>query len=327
MLGQRLCPRILPAHYQIQYNHRMQTFSHLGGVYAAAITPINPDFSPDYSALPALLEFLHDRGCHGALLLGTTGEGPSFAPAERLELMRSALHVRRLYPDFRLLAGTGTPSLSETIELTKAAFEIGMDGVVVLPPYYFRQAAEEGLHLWFSQVIQEAVPPGKVLLAYHIPRVSGVPLSIELIVRLKSDYPDRFAGIKDSSGDPEHAARLGETFGRELLILNGSDQLFSLALQCGAMGCITALGNLFSPDLRQVWDGYQRSEDTGYHQGSLIAYREVAENYQPFPPLVKALLARLYHFPFWTVRPPLLPLPNEAVDEAEAALRSLWNND
>ena len=305
----------------------MQTFSHLGGVYAAAVTPIKLDFSPDTSALPALLEFLNDRGCHGALLLGTTGEGPSFAPAERRDLMRSAFQVRRMYPEFRLMAGTGTPSLSETIELTQAAFEIGFDGVVVLPPYYFRQVADEGLYLWFSQVIQQAVPPGKALLGYHIPRVSGVSLSIELLVRLKNDYPDRFAGVKDSSGDPKHAARLGETFGTELLVLNGSDRLFSLALLSGAMGCITALGNLFSPDLRQVWNGFQRSEDTGDHQERLNAYREVAERYQPFPPLVKALLAHLYHFPSWTVRPPLLPLAGEAIEQAARALHTKWNND
>lgn len=312
---------------QIHYNQRMYSFSHLGGVYAAVVTPLKNDFSPDYSALPLLLEFLKDRGCHGALLLGTTGEGPSFASEERLELMRSALQMRTIDPDFRLLAGTGTPSLTETVDLTKAAFELGFDGVVVLPPYYFRKASDEGLYRWFSQVIQLAVPAGKALLGYHIPGVSGVPLSIELLQRLKSAYPEQFAGIKDSSSSREHAIQLGETFRDELMVLNGNDRLYSQALQSSASGCITALANLCSPDLRQVWDCFQKGEESGVHQVRLDTYRSVAESYQPFPPLIKALLAYRYQFPLWTVRPPLLPLASPVVEQAAAALHSLWNHD
>ncbi len=304
----------------------MHTFSHLSGVYAAVVTPIKDDFSPDTRALPALLEFLIERGCHGALLLGTTGEGPSFAPSERLALMRSALQVRSTHPGFRLLAGTGTPSLTETIELTGAAFELGYDGVVVLPPYYFRKASDEGLYLWFSQVLQQAVPAGKALLGYHIPPVSGVSLSLALLSRLKDDFPDQFAGIKDSSGDIELAQRLGETFKQDLLVLNGNDRLFSLALRSAAAGCITAFANLGSPDLRQVWDGHQQGLDTVDHQARLISYRSVVERYQPFPPLIKALLAHQFRFPYWTVRPPLVPLAGEAVEQAAADLHSLWNN-
>lgn len=304
----------------------MQTFSHLSGVYAAVVTPVKDDFSLDSRALPALLEFIIERGCHGALLLGTTGEGPSFAPSERLALMRSALQVRSTHPGFRLLAGTGTPSLTETIELTGAAFELGYDGVVVLPPYYFRKASDEGLYLWFSQVIQQAVPAGKALLGYHIPQVSGVSFSFDLLLRLKSNFPNQFAGIKDSSGDLDHARLLGETFKQDLLVLNGNDRLFSQALQSGAGGCITACANLCSADLRQVWDGHQHSEDTSNYQSRLISFRSLAERYQPFPPLMKALLARQYGFPCWTVRPPLLPLAGELVDQAVADLHSLWNN-
>jgi 4-hydroxy-tetrahydrodipicolinate synthase len=92
--------------------------------------------------VPRLLDFLARRGCHGALLLGTTGEGPSFAPEERIAIFRAALEVQQTQPAFRLLAGTGTPSLEETIILTRAAFDLGMDGVVVLPPYYFRKITD-----------------------------------------------------------------------------------------------------------------------------------------------------------------------------------------
>ncbi|MCF6278498.1 MAG: dihydrodipicolinate synthase family protein, partial [Anaerolineales bacterium] len=83
----------------------------LAGVYAASLTPLKADFALDLEPVPAYLNFLAKRGCHGALLLGTTGEGPSFAPDERIALFQAAVTVRQTHPDFRLLAGTGTPSM------------------------------------------------------------------------------------------------------------------------------------------------------------------------------------------------------------------------
>ena len=117
----------------------------LAGVYAAAITPLKNDSTLDLDSVPKLLAFLASRGCHGALFFGTTGEGPSFSPSERESLLRSVRAYRQLVPGFRLLAGTGTPSLSETIDLTTLAFDLGYDAVVVLPPYYFRTASDDGL--------------------------------------------------------------------------------------------------------------------------------------------------------------------------------------
>ncbi len=286
----------------------------LSGVYAAALTPFKPDYSPDPTALPILLDFLARRGCHGALLFGTTGEGPSLAPQERLTLLHTAMEVRQIHPGFRLLVGTGTPSLEETVELTRAAFEIGADGVVVLPPYYYRKVSDEGLYLWYSQVIKRAIPQGKALLGYHIPAVSGVPLSLDLLARLKDTYPDRFAGIKDSSAEADHALQLGKRFGKDLLVLNGTDRLFTLALQAGASGCITALANLFSPNLRRIWEAHQRGEEDSQAQERLNAARSVSEKYPPAPPLLKLLLARWHHFPLWQVRPPLLPVSSEVAE-------------
>lgn len=289
----------------------MSIHSNLAGIYVAAVTPLRQDYSVDLEAIAGLLEFFSKRGCHGALLLGTTGEGPSFAAHERVAIFKAAQESRKRMPSFRLLAGTGTPSLVETISLTQAAFEAGLDGVVVLPPYYFRNAPENGLFVWFSQVLREAVPAGGSLLAYHIPPVSGVPISLDLLARLKDAFPDRFAGLKDSSGDPEHAQRLGDRFGSDLVVLTGNDRLFSLALQAGASGAITALANLLSPHLRQIWDAPRDSEQQKQAQDRLTAARLVMDRYPPAPSTLKALLARQHGFPLWTVRPPLLPISPE----------------
>jgi len=290
----------------------------LAGVYAASVTPLHADFSPDHESLPELLKFLQQRGCHGVLLFGTTGEGPSFSPQERLALLQTALDQRPHLPGLRILFGAGTPSLDETIFLCRSAFDMGVDGVVVLPPYYFRKVAEDGLFEWFSLVLQRAVPTDGAFLGYHIPPVTGVPLSLDLLSRLKDAFPRSFAGIKDSSGDAQHASQLGARFGADLLVFNGSDKLFSLALEAGAAGCITAMANLCSPTLRQLWQAYQAGQQEPTLQEKLNTCRAVMDNYAPFPRFVKALLAARHGFPVWHVCPPLLPLSSEPLAQALA---------
>ena len=284
----------------------MKTSKLIQGVFAAAVTPLNPDLSPDFDGMIHLLQFLANRGCHGVLLMGTTGEGPSCSLDERVSIFRAAISAHQYYPDLRFLAGTGTPSLEDTITLTKAAFDLGYDGVVVLPPYYFRKVSDEGLFSWFSQVIRKAVPSDGSLLGYHIPPVTGLGFSLELITKLKDSHPGQFIGIKDSSGDPDWAQTLGHRFGYDLIVLNGNDRLFSLALKSKASGCITAMANLISPLHRIVWDNFQAGITDDTTQGKLSGARQVFDRYPPMPPVIKLILSRLHNFPSWKVKPPLL---------------------
>jgi 4-hydroxy-tetrahydrodipicolinate synthase len=290
----------------------------LSGVYAAAVTPLKPDFTPDLDAIPGFLSFLAGRGCHGALILGTTGEGPSFSPAEREGIWRAALKVREQHPDFRLLAGTGTPSLTETIDLTRLVFDLGFDAAVTLPPYYFRKATDEGVFAWFQELIEKAVPADASLLGYHFPGVAGIGFSIELLSRLKDAFPVQFAGIKDSSHSEEFVRALGQQFGTDLVVLSGTDSDFSLALQNHAAGCITAPANLISPSLRQIYDVFSDGNDTTEIQARVSEKRHAMEQYMPFPASLKALLHRLYGLPRWPVRPPLVEISEADEDRAVA---------
>jgi 4-hydroxy-tetrahydrodipicolinate synthase len=285
-------------------------------VYAAAVTPLDHASNLDLDSLPLLLKFLAARGCHGALFFGTTGEGPSFSPAERESLLRTVRAYRNIAPGFRLLAGTGTPSLSETIDLTRLAFELGYDAVVVLPPYYFRNATDDGLFNWFSELIRKAVPSDRYLLGYHFPGVAGIGFSVDLLARLKDAFPVQFAGIKDSSHNADLARTLGEKFGEDLLVLTGTDSYLQLAMENKAAGCITAPANLISPALRQVWDLMQAGKDPSQPQERVTAQRHILEKYPPFPPTLKALLHRLHGLPRWSVKPPLVELPEERAQAA-----------
>jgi len=279
----------------------------LAGVYAASVTPLRGPYGStlDLESIPALLNFFASRGCHGIVLFGTTGEGPSFSPTERETLMRVACEARETIPGFRLIAGTGTPSLSETMELTKLAFDLGYDAALAVPPYYFRKATDEGLFHWFRELITKVVPTDRYLLGYHFPNVAGIGFSLELLARLKDAFPTQFAGIKDSSHDAELARRLGETFGSDFAVFTGTDSFLQLAMENQAAGCITAPANILSPGLRQVWNSIKDGKDANADQARLTKQREILDKYPPFPPTLKALLHRLYGFPRWSVKPPL----------------------
>ncbi len=299
----------------------------LAGVYAAAVTPLSQTDGHasdlDLESVPVLMRFLASRGCHGGVLFGTTGEGPSFSTAERAAVMRAALASRDSLNGFRMIAGTGTPSLAETIELTKLAFDLGYDAALVVPPYYFRKATDEGLFNWFSEVIRRAVPADRYLIGYHIPPLIGVGFSIPLLRRLKDAFPNQFAGIKDSSHDADYAKSLGDAFGSELLVLNGTDSFLQLALENKASGCITAPANLISPDLRDVWDLMEHGKDSTEAQHRVTEKRHLLERYPPFPPVLKALLHRLHGLPRWTVKPPLESISGELEDKVLQEMKAL----
>ncbi|MCZ2126323.1 MAG: dihydrodipicolinate synthase family protein [Anaerolineales bacterium] len=296
----------------------------LAGVYAAAVTPYlgkpktegKPDTAFDFESMVGFFRFLSERGCRGALLFGTTGEGPSFSRREREAILRSVRVMKQQIRDFKFLVGVGTPSLTETIELTTLTFDLGFDGAVALPPYYFRKVDDDGLYGWFSELIEKAVPVGKTLLGYHIPSVTGVGFSLDLLERLKTNYPKQFAGIKDSSHDAAFAEALGRRFGGELLVFNGTDSHFHHALKNGAQGAITAPANLISDELRQIWDAHQNGEDPSATQARVAKQREFLEKYSPFAPILKGLLHKLHGFPNWVMRPPLESLSEETLEEA-----------
>lgn len=290
----------------------------LSGIYAAAVTPLRKDGAPDLDGVPVLLDFLASRGGHGALLLGTTGEGPSFSGKERLAIWRAAADWRKRHKDFRLLAGTGTPSLIETAELNQAAFELGYEAVLVLPPFFFRNASEQGLFDWYAYLL-EKVPREKSLLGYHIPAVSGVALPLTLLQRLSEAYLQRFGGLKDSSGSLESAVAYAQGLpGAAVLV--GNDKLLAPGMAAGAAGAITALANLRSPELRAIYDAHLAGGDAAALQAALDPIRAAMDAAPPAPAYLKALLHAQHRLPAWPVRLPLLDFSAQQVEDALRAI-------
>jgi 4-hydroxy-tetrahydrodipicolinate synthase len=294
----------------------------LEGVFAAAVTPLDASGAPDLAALPKLIGFLAGRGCHGVLLLGTTGEGPSFSVRERIEVVREGLRYRaQAWPKLQILAGTGCANLADTIALTRAAFDLGADAVVTLPPFYYKDVSPEGIASYFEQVVRSAVPAGGRLLAYHIPQVSGVGIPAASLHTLRQQFPSQVWGMKDSQDNLAHTLETIDQF-PGLHVFSGSDSTLAEALAGGASGSITALANVTSLLNRAVWDAHQKGSAAPEAQQALVRARQVVKGLSG-PAAMKAALADLFGFPDWPVRAPLERLPSETRSRFSAALAEL----
>ncbi len=292
------------------------------GVIAAAVTPLNKKGELELGDLPRLFDFLAGRGCQGVLLLGTTGEGPSFSVAERIEVVREGLRYRAAaWPNVKLLAGTGCANLADTIALTRAAFDLGVDAAVTLPAFYYKGVSADGIAAYFRQVVQQAVPASGRLLAYHIPQVSGVAIPAATISQLRQQFPDQVWGMKDSQDDLSHTLETMRQF-PGFHVFSGSDSTLTEALAGGASGSITALANVTSRLNRAVWDAHQKGTTAPAAHAGLVHARQLLKGLSG-PAAMKAVLADLFGFPDWPVRPPLEPLTADTRARLSAAMAAL----
>jgi 4-hydroxy-tetrahydrodipicolinate synthase len=213
-----------------------------GGVNAALLTAMTDDLSPDHARTAAHAKWLLANGCNGLGVLGTTGEANSFGLTERREILEEL--VRRGIPAARMMPGTGCSNLTDTVELSKHARDIGCPGVLMLPPFYYKNPTEDGLFAYFSEVINRIGGGVKVYL-YHFPAQSAVPLTVSLIGRLLEAFPDVLKGVKDSTGDAENTASYIRAFAdKGFEVYPGADNHLQQMLALGGAGCITAASNL-----------------------------------------------------------------------------------
>jgi 4-hydroxy-tetrahydrodipicolinate synthase len=281
------------------------------GVHCAVATPVTAQGAPNLPLYAAHCRKLLDEGCHGLALLGTTGEANSFGRDTRMRLVDSVIEAG--IPASCLLPGTSAPSVEDSLVLTRHAVQAGAKGVVMLPPYYYKGVTDEGLFRFYARVIEGVGDSRLRVVLYHIPQVSQIPLSHDLIRRLMAAFPGLVIGIKDSTGDPAHLQALCAIDG--LGVLAGADPLLLPGLRAGGAGCITATSNLRADLLRQVWDHWAdpaRSAEIETWQEQIVAWRTLSSSSNQLP-TIKTMLARSRGDDGWTwMMPPLV-----ALDEAE----------
>ena len=210
--------------------------SPLRGIWSAALTPVTEAYEPDAPRAIAYYRDLLDGGCDGLNLLGTTGEAMSLSADQRERFMK-AIAASGL-PMGRLMVGTGAASLADAVRLTNAAFELGFAAALVMPPFFYRGIDDDGVLAFFDALVARAHAPGKRIVLYNFPAMSGITFHADLVERLVAAHGDAIAGIKDSSNDRALQAEIVRRLPAFATFSAAEDYLIE-AKRYGAVGCIS----------------------------------------------------------------------------------------
>ena len=295
----------------------MTDAARIRGVLSPVVTPFDGDLQPDAERLAAHCRWLLDNGV-GLAVFGTNSEANSLSVAEKRSLLDHLAEAG--LPPSRMMPGTGCCSISDSIELTTHAVNLGCAGVLMLPPFYYKGVSDEGLYRNYAQIIERVGDQRLRVYLYHIPPVAQVGISLGLIERLLSDYPGTIAGVKDSSGDWDNTGAMLEQFQSEDFdVFPGSETFLLKALRAGGAGCISATANVNPGAIARLASSWE-SADADDQQADLNAVRAAFQTYVMIPAL-KAAIAHFGGNPAWAVvRPPLVELE---ADERAALIRAL----
>lgn len=294
------------------------------GLISPVLTPFNSDLSVATDLYIELAQkLLSTGGCSGLAPFGTTGEALSVGIEERIDAL-DALIDAGVDPSV-MIPGTGLTNFVDTARLTRHAIERGCHGAMILPAFYFKGVSDDGLYAYYAKLIEAVDHPALKIYLYHIPQVSGVGLSPELVARLHHDFPEIVVGIKDSSGNWDNTAALLNI--KTLITYPGAELPVIEAIRMGAPGCISATANLNGNGIAEVidlchageWEAAEKAHE------KVRAIRLMFQDYAPIP-AQKALLARATGDARWnTLRPPMMAMDEAGVIALEQALKDQFD--
>ncbi|CCV08158.1 Dihydrodipicolinate synthetase [Mesorhizobium metallidurans STM 2683] len=282
--------------------------SKLRGVIAAIPTPVTQTLEPDIGRFVSLAGRLLDEGCDALNMCGTTGEATSMSLAQRKALMSAAANA---LPRDRLMVGTGAASVTDAIELTRHAGELGLAGALLLPPFYYKNVGDDGVIAYFDAVAQMTAAQATPLYLYHFPALSGVPFHPALVTALRERIGPRLSGLKDSSGDLAYSRTVPSDEGS---LMEARDGTFA--------GCISATANLSSRLCAAAW----RDGDAGALATASAVRKRVASG--PLIPGIKAMVAEMMADPSYaSPLPPLTALPAAESEKLKHDLEGILGRD
>jgi len=289
----------------------------ISGLWVPCLTPFDGHGDVAPVRFAELGRSLLKNGASGLVPFGSTGEANSLSLGERERLLDELL--AQGIPAEQVLPGTGSCALPDAVRLTRRAVAAGCRGVLVLPPFYYKPASEDGLFAFYSELIERVGSERLRLYLYHIPHLSGVPITEPLIDRLRAAYPDAVAGVKDSTRDWENTRELLERF-PDLTVVPGNGKLLLPSLAKGARGCIAAIGNLIPRALDAICTG-AAEPDADTLQQHVTEFEDAVRSYSTIPAM-KALLGDERNA--WSpVRPPLQPLSPKRAAALRTEVRKL----
>ncbi len=273
------------------------------GISAALGTPFRSDGSVDTAAAIAHASWVLDQGASSITLFGTTGEGASLGTQERFDLLDAILNSGSSAE--QIVATICSPSLTDAILQAKSYQSRGVRRMLVTPPFYFKGISNEALFSWYSKFIAATADTSPQYILYHIPQVTGVSVTANLLRNLQEMFGELIYGVKDSSGEWDSTAALLEL--DDLAVLVGDERQLARGASRGASGAISGMANLFPKRLLGLLE-------TGRSDPQIDALvDELVQS--PVTAAVKALIGETHHAPGWhRTRAPLEPTPELVVE-------------
>lgn len=211
------------------------------GTFTALVTPFR-DGAIDAAALERLIESQVAAGIDGIVAVGTTGESPTLSHDERDQVIRLALEVAN--KRCQVIAGTGSNNTRHAIADTQAAEKLGVDGALLVAPYY-NKPSQEGLFRHFQTIADSTALP---IILYNIPGRCGVDIAADTVVRLANECRN-VVSIKEASGSVERVSELRRRLAESFTILSGDDSLTLPFMSVGAVGVVSVASNLYPADV------------------------------------------------------------------------------
>jgi len=283
----------------------------LRGVLAPVLTPFDQRLEPDVELFVSHCRWLVDNNA-GLAIFGTNSEAASISVGERLKLTDALLEAG--IPAAKMMPGTGACALADAVELSSHASTHGAAGLLVLPPFFYKNVSDDGVFAYYAEIIERVGGGCAPIYLYHIPQISHVPITLGLIERLLKRYPEVIAGAKDSSGDWANTKALLDNFAAGGFdVFPASESFISAAMPLRAAGCISATVNLNPGGIHRLYEGWDSAEGMDL-QATADAVRKVFQGGYMIPAMKHAVATYSANAQWRTVRPPLVEL-----DEATAA--------
>jgi 4-hydroxy-tetrahydrodipicolinate synthase len=288
----------------------------LTGTITALATPFR-DGQVSYIDLKKLVAHQIKGGVDGLVPVGTTGESPTLSYDEHMEVIRFVIaEARGRVP---VIAGTGSNSTYEAIELTKLSHEAKADAMLVVAPYY-NKPSQEGLFRHFCAIAEVTDKP---IILYSIPSRCGIDISVSVVERLRAKY-DHIAWVKEAGGSVDRVDQFKEALGRDITVLSGDDSLTLPFMSVGAEGVISVASNLYVREIGQMVkfalaNDFARAAKI--HRKLYPAFKTLFIEPNPVP--IKAALVRAGIIASGEVRSPLCEMAPENAKALEQVLAEL----
>ncbi|PLS08540.1 4-hydroxy-tetrahydrodipicolinate synthase [Neobacillus cucumis] len=283
-----------------------------GQVLTAMVTPFDQNGDVDFNAARLLVNYLIENGTEALVVSGTTGESPTLTTEEKVALFK--LVVEEAAGRVPVIAGTGSYNTRASIQLTKLAAEAGVDGILLVAPYY-NKPSQEGIYQHFKAIAESTVLP---IMLYNIPGRCGVNMSVETVVRLSKIH--NIVAIKEASGNLDAMAEIISKTPDHFSLYSGDDGLTLPVLAIGGTGVVSVASHIIGNEMQDMiakFKNGQLTEASDAHRKLLPLMKGLFAAPNPTP--VKAAL-NMTGIHVGDVRLPLVPLTEEETVTLEKLL-------